>query len=309
MPPPPVFFYCPHCKFGVFETAEECARHVRAAHSDIFQVEAVAEATPQPTERKRLPPRSEEQNGAEEWYSSASDPEAGRLAPPGAVDTAAAPAGHRVSKAISLGLPEGKIAKPRCVRCGVIRGLLVCWACLALLVTRMVIREMTSIPSRTGGFKYFEFQTRMVRAHTTRPVQIADLRTVQLAEFRLFEHGWGGTRAIKIASANSHAPSPAGEESDKAVDGNMATKWLDDKLRPLHIELAEPTAVESMEIVTANDAPGRDPVSFRLLARSKLTDPWEVVVNVETEEGLKIMPLERGAVSKRVPVAPAAVAK
>ena len=114
MPPPPVFFYCPHCKFGVFETAEECARHVRAAHSDIFQVEVVAEETLQPTERKHSPPRSEEQNGAEEWYSSASDPEASRPARGGA--TTAAPVGHRAPKAISLGLPEGKITKPRCAR-------------------------------------------------------------------------------------------------------------------------------------------------------------------------------------------------
>lgn len=64
--------------------------------------------------------------------------------------------------------------------------------------------------------------------------------------------------------------SPVGEEVDKIIDGNTATKFLDFQLDDgmgFIVDLGGVSAIAtSIEVVTANDFPVRDPMNWEILA-------------------------------------------
>lgn len=84
---------------------------------------------------------------------------------------------------------------------------------------------------------------------------------VQIAEFRLTRGGspvaWPeGTAASGNAVSAKEGPACA-------VDGQMATKWYVAAYRsPLLVACPEPVTFDGYQFATANDAPGRDPVSW-----------------------------------------------
>ncbi|MBC3766922.1 discoidin domain-containing protein [Neptunicella marina] len=97
------------------------------------------------------------------------------------------------------------------------------------------------------------------------------------------------TTATNLASAVitgrgsiSDAESPA-----KAFDGDSDTKWLDNTAIPseedpawIQIDFAEPQAVNSVLITSANDAPARDPENFTLVGSNDGGETWVTLTSV-----------------------------
>ena len=102
-------------------------------------------------------------------------------------------------------------------------------------------------------------------------------KQLQLSGIKLY--GSDGEIAI-LAATNPEGSSPKQRGAANLIDGDSSTKWLDENLRPqswlgrvtnppaeaiwsiLRLELAQPTQVLSYELLTANDNPKRDPVSW-----------------------------------------------
>lgn len=78
-------------------------------------------------------------------------------------------------------------------------------------------------------------------------------------------------------SATGTTPINASENGAKAFDGDVATKYLSTALpATLTITLPEPVAVEQYAVVSANDAPGRDPKTWVLEASNNGTQWTEL---------------------------------
>lgn len=101
-----------------------------------------------------------------------------------------------------------------------------------------------------------------------------DNSLMQIAEVELIGPAVPALNHALTASAvtSSGAISDA-EAADYAFDGDSQTKWLDNTAVPTvdapawaSVALAEPQAVNMLALVSANDAPERDPENFSLLA-------------------------------------------
>jgi hypothetical protein len=110
-----------------------------------------------------------------------------------------------------------------------------------------------------AALQFFRFEPTEVR----NPVDAEN--RVQLAEVKLYFHEVALSYAG--ATALSAGGSPPGETPDKAIDGDVNTKWLNDQLdvdASISIQLAQVAPLTGYTLVTANDADARDPVAWRL---------------------------------------------
>eukprot|EP00808_Paulinella_micropora_P003801 g57220.t1 len=83
---------------------------------------------------------------------------------------------------------------------------------------------------------------------------------LQLAELQLFD-GDEWTPAVEV---NGNCGCPDGEEGENANDDNRFTKWLNYESLPLVYDFGEPTQFDEYNWMTANDAPERDPIRWKL---------------------------------------------
>ena len=100
---------------------------------------------------------------------------------------------------------------------------------------------------------------------------------VQLSEFQML---WAGNR-LGGATATNPGGSNAGFPPSQASDNNLTTKWFDStKTNPLVLDFGVPVRADAYRLGTANDMPGRDPVSWRVEA-SNDNSTW-LVLDTET---------------------------
>src|SRR3954447_8946979 len=74
-----------------------------------------------------------------------------------------------------------------------------------------------------------------------------------------------GNVTDEVVDVQANGDNPPNEAKEKAVDGNLQTKWL--VFEPtgwLQVKLAKPEAVVDYALTSANDAPGRDPQDWTL---------------------------------------------
>lgn len=112
-----------------------------------------------------------------------------------------------------------------------------------------------TVSTRTEvSYRYFRFS----------PIELRDdlgSNSVQLAEFDFFLSGVvvGGATA-----SNPGGNTPPGEEPGMAVDDDVNTKWLDFNREMLVLDFGTSVTVDGYGFTTANDADGRDPVSWTM---------------------------------------------
>lgn len=103
------------------------------------------------------------------------------------------------------------------------------------------------------------------RFHRLVPTGLRDdaaANSVQVAEFDLL---LGNRRVTGAVASNPGGRNPSGEGPQQGVDGDLQTKWLDfNKSTPLVLDLGGPAVVDGYRLASANDAPERDPVSWRV---------------------------------------------
>lgn len=111
------------------------------------------------------------------------------------------------------------------------------------------------------------------------PTKLRDNRTansVQIAEINFLLSGnsvIGGGRPIVT---NPGGINPSGEGPTNLVDGNASTKWLDFNKGAAVFDFTDATQIDSYSLITANDAPERDPVSW-ILEGSNDGSFWELL--------------------------------
>lgn len=112
---------------------------------------------------------------------------------------------------------------------------------------------------------------------------------VQMSEFILVDHDgnaidWSSL-PISSVTANAGNNSPSGQEPEKIIDGNIETKWFSWNFgAPSFVQINFNYATSLKYIAgyrwhTAEDTPGRDPVSWKVLLLNKQGE-WEVVSEV-----------------------------
>ncbi|MCV2885519.1 discoidin domain-containing protein [Aestuariibacter sp. AA17] len=109
---------------------------------------------------------------------------------------------------------------------------------------------------------------------------------MQIADIQLLGPVFVGKRHTDTTSYTSTARYSISdaENQDKVFDGNPDTKWLDHNdwqgapsdANPawLQVDFAQPVAVDTLAITSANDAPERDPENFSLLASNDNGTTW-----------------------------------
>eukprot|EP00964_Phaeocystis_antarctica_P104475 scaffold69582_cov58-Phaeocystis_antarctica.AAC.7 len=113
---------------------------------------------------------------------------------------------------------------------------------------------------------------RLVITRTRRPAE----NCLQLA--RLVAYGADGEELQLVDARNPGGHNPTGEAPAKALDGSAHTKWLDTNKGALECRIASgPTKVTRYALVTANDAPNRDPVRWVLEGRLGEGGAWCVL--------------------------------
>lgn len=138
--------------------------------------------------------------------------------------------------------------------------------------------RMAAGAARTATGRFVKFTVTK-----TRPASRADHAGSgpQYSEFRLFKDGKQvpypeGTKAIAGPVGNCEGP-------DKAVDGNLNTKYYNPEGVPLVLDLGRAVSFDAYSYATANDAIGRDPADW--------------VVSVGEEKGGSIAWQDVGSIS------------
>ena len=80
----------------------------------------------------------------------------------------------------------------------------------------------------------------------------------------------------RAVASNPGGSSPANEGPEKAIDNTTSTKFLDFNKCPLVIDFGKETPIDEYTYFTANDFPGRDPISWKLLG-SRDNSHWDVL--------------------------------
>ena len=129
----------------------------------------------------------------------------------------------------------------------------------------------------------------------------------QLAEIRLY--GADGKlidltdRSVTVININgSH---PTGEGPENLVDGDISTKWFDANRGDLSINFTKPLQVSSMQLVTANDYPDRDPAQFVIKCLDPTSGKYVSVASINDNAFAKndtagVVPLARGAATHHI---------
>jgi hypothetical protein len=113
---------------------------------------------------------------------------------------------------------------------------------------------------------------------------------VQMSEFILVDNDgnaidWSSL-PISSVTANAGNNSPSGQEPEKLLDGNIDTKWFSWQFGApsfVQINFNSDTTIKDIagyRWYTAEDSPGRDPVSWQVLLLNPQGE-WEVVSEVE----------------------------
>lgn len=111
---------------------------------------------------------------------------------------------------------------------------------------------------------------------------------IQISEVRMFDAPGGGgtnvalTPAAVVAIDQTDSAFPPAENPRNALDNNPGTKYLNFGREGSGLIITPaigPTTVFGIQLTTANDAPGRDPVSFEIYGTN---DP---ITSIENSEG------------------------
>ena len=100
-------------------------------------------------------------------------------------------------------------------------------------------------------YQYYRFTT----------TQTAGEGLIQVSEFDLINDG-NKVDYTNLTVTNPGGNSPANEEPPKIADGDTNTKWLSLNFAPLVFTFNGPVTIDSYNFATANDAPGRTPISW-----------------------------------------------
>ena len=106
-----------------------------------------------------------------------------------------------------------------------------------------------------GPYRYYRFVPTALRD----PGQ----NSVQIAEFQMLSNG---SRIGGATASETPVDSPGGESPAEGNDNNLGTKWLNFSKTDARLILDFGTAISvtGYRLATANDADGRDPVSWRV---------------------------------------------
>ncbi len=119
-----------------------------------------------------------------------------------------------------------------------------------------------------GGYTTVE-QDAEFQLYRWTPLQVRGASSIQMSEFTFFYQGTDILEARRAAEqpmptvTGSH---PIGHEGPpQLVDGDTGTKWFgNDTSQPVLFTFDEPVQIDAYMMWTANDAPDRDPLSWRL---------------------------------------------
>lgn len=158
------------------------------------------------------------------------------------------------------------------------------------------------LPADLPGFRFYRFTPTMLRDGLT-------ANAIQLAELSLFSEG---IRMHASAVSNPGGNNPAGEGPDRADDAMSATKWRDFNRGGLIYDFGTNVVIDGYSLTTADDAPERDPLRWRLEASDDGTI-WEVLddrtdadqaVPIERLSETELLPITTGSVVTPLPQAP-----
>jgi len=144
-----------------------------------------------------------------------------------------------------------------------------------------------SIPIRTvaGGtasYRYVRFTATKLRSGFATGI-------IQLTEFEFVD---GDTVVPVAAVTNPGGNNPydtitgVDERVPNLIDGDLTNKWLDFNNQPVVFDFGEPTvenptpSFDSYAFVTGNDAPGRDPINWKLEGSDDGTT-WTLIENID----------------------------
>ncbi len=124
---------------------------------------------------------------------------------------------------------------------------------LALILAAAVV----SADAAEKTHRYFRFQQTKLRSSTANSIQVSEF------EFKL-----GGTALdmTGVVATNPGGANPGGgnEGPEKSIDLDVNTKWLDFNKQAIVFDFGAPVTIDEYNYATANDADGRDPVSWVL---------------------------------------------
>lgn len=136
--------------------------------------------------------------------------------------------------------------------------------------------------------------------------------SVQIADFQFFNDDV--TLDLSPTGLNPSVSNPGGnfpgaEGPEKLIDGNPGTKWLDFNKAPIIFDFGSgtPVTIDGYAWTTANDAPERDPIAWRLEG-SNDGSTWELIDTVDknraapTEDAAFYFGLPRGTSLPQIPV-------
>ena len=115
---------------------------------------------------------------------------------------------------------------------------------------------ISGVPKARAAYRYYRFRTTAIRGGIIPTM-------VQMTEIEFY---FSGTK-ISTSGATATNPggsNPVGEEPAKAIDGSTATKWLDNNILPLVIDLGSSVrrVADAFRYCTGNDETGRDPLQW-----------------------------------------------
>ena len=118
-----------------------------------------------------------------------------------------------------------------------------------------------------GPYRYYRFVPTALRN--------TDENSVQISEFQMLANG---DRIAGATASQTPDDSPGGESPAEGNDNNLDTKWLNFSKTDarLILDFGAPTEANGYRIATANDADGRDPISWRVEG-SHDNDTWAVL--------------------------------
>jgi len=129
----------------------------------------------------------------------------------------------------------------------------------------------TKAPVEAQGppWQYFKFSTLATRDQ--------DADSVQLMEVYFYADSQK-IPAVGVTATDPLGYTPSGEGADKAVDGDITTKWLDFQKQYLLISFASPISPTAWSYVTGDDSPERDPADFTMEASTD-QNTWTLVTD------------------------------
>ena len=121
--------------------------------------------------------------------------------------------------------------------------------------------RLTGGTARTVSTRFVKFDVSKTRPARKGPPEYAD-SGAQYSEFRLYRDG----KVVPFPEGTKAIDGPVGsaEGPDKAIDGNVRTKFYHGG--PLVLDIGREVSFDAYSFVTANDAIGRDPMGWTLSA-------------------------------------------